>query len=88
MPGFEGRLGDLKIHTKKMSVDDNLSLQELALKADGATGADLKAICTEAGMFAIRDNRDSVSMLDFERAIVKVLDNEAANIVESGVMFA
>ncbi len=39
-------------------------------------------------MFAIRDNRDRVTMLDFERAIVKVLENEASKIVESGVMFA
>jgi len=39
-------------------------------------------------MFAIRDNRDRVSMLDFERAIIKVLDIEANKIVEGGVMFA
>ena len=58
------------------------------MKADGATGADIKAICTEAGMFAIRDNRDMVSMSDFERAIIKVLDTEEPKCTESGVMFA
>ena len=39
-------------------------------------------------MFAIRDNRDKVNMSDFESAIIKVLDNEATDVVESGVMFA
>jgi len=88
VPGYEGRLEIFKIHVQKMNIDDDISLPELALKAENATGADIKAICTEAGMFAIRDNRDRVSMLDFERAIVKVLDSEANKIVESGVMFA
>jgi len=87
-PGYEGRLEIFKIHSKKMSIDESISMPELAMKTDGATGADIKAICTEAGMFAIRDNRDRVTMLDFERAIVKVLENEASKIVESGVMFA
>jgi proteasome regulatory subunit len=88
IPGYEGRLEIFKIHTKRMAIDEGITLPELALKAEGATGADIKAICTEAGMFAIRDNRDHVSMSDFERAIAKVLDNEATKIVESGVMFA
>ena len=38
----------------------------------GVSGADIKAICTEAGMFAIRDDRTRVKMLDFTRAIDKV----------------
>lgn len=88
VPGYEGRLEIFKIHIKRMNVDENISLVDIAQKADGATGADIKAICTEAGMFAIRDNRDHVSVLDFERAIAKVLDTEASKIVESGVMFA
>jgi proteasome regulatory subunit len=58
------------------------------MKCEEATGADIKAICTEAGMFAIRDNRDTVGMLDFERAIAKVLETEEAKLIESGVMFA
>ncbi|MEM2796536.1 MAG: hypothetical protein QXR15_04570, partial [Candidatus Hadarchaeales archaeon] len=39
----------------------------------GATGADIKAICTEAGMFAIREGREIVEEVDFEKAIAKVL---------------
>ncbi|HIH00766.1 TPA: proteasome-activating nucleotidase, partial [Thermoplasmata archaeon] len=52
------------------------------------TGADIKAICTEAGMFAIRENRDIVTMSDLERAISKVLDDGDQKILESGPMFA
>ena len=88
VPNYEGRLEILKIHTKKMNMDKNISLTEIALKADGATGAELKAICTEAGMFAIREGRDCVISTDFDHAISKILDTEAAKIVESGVMFA
>ncbi len=88
LPNFEGRLEIFKIHSRKMSIDESVSVPDLATKTDGATGADIKSICTEAGMFAIRDNRDRVTMLDVERAIVKVMENEASKIVESGVMFA
>jgi len=42
----------------------------------------------QGGMFAIRDNRDVVSMADFERAVIKVLANETSKCTESGVMFA
>ena len=88
VPNYEGRLEILKIHTKKMNMDKNISLTEIALKADGATGAELKSICTEAGMFAISEGRYCVISTDFDHAISKILDTEAAKIVESGVMFA
>lgn len=88
VPNYDGRLEILKIHTRRMNMDENISLTEIALKADGATGAELKAICTEAGMFAIREGRDCVISTDFDHAISKILDIEAAKIVESGVMFA
>ncbi|MBM4237413.1 MAG: proteasome-activating nucleotidase [Euryarchaeota archaeon] len=88
MPSFEARLEIFKIHTSRMNADRTVNLAELAAKCEEATGADIKAICTEAGMFAIRDNRDTVSMIDFERAVAKVLETEETKCVESGVMFA
>lgn len=88
IPGYQGRVEIFKIHTHRMNVDDTVNVNDLAMKADGATGADIKAVCTEAGMFAIRDNRDSVTMQDFERAIFKVMDNAETKCLESGVMFA
>src|SRR5512137_10661 len=88
IPTYEGRTEIFKIHMKRMSIDQSIVSTELALKTEGATGADIKSICTEAGMFAIRDNRDVVTMCDFERAIAKVLAEEGGVAMESGPMFA
>jgi proteasome regulatory subunit len=88
IPGNEARVEIFRIHTKNMNVADDVDAQELAMKSDAATGADIKAMCTEAGMFAIRDDRDTVTMSDFERAIAKVQRSEEIKCIESGVMFA
>jgi len=88
MPNFEARNDIYKIHSKRMNLDSSVNLDELGTRSEGATGADIKAICTEAGMFAIRDNRDIVSMTDFEKAIAKVLAEDAEKAMESGPMFA
>jgi proteasome regulatory subunit len=88
IPNYDARLEIFKIHTQKMNVDTTVNLPDLAAKTEGATGADIKAMCTEAGMFTIRDNRDSIAMSDFERAIHKVLEPEESKCTEAGVMFA
>ena len=88
IPNFEARNEIFKIHMSRMAIDQAVNSVDLALKTEGATGADIKAICTEAGMFAIRENRDMVLMGDFERAVTKVLDIEEPKCTESGVMFA
>ena len=88
LPNFDGRLEIFKIHVKRMNVDDSININDLAAKSEFASGADIKSICTEAGMFAIRDNRDMVTMIDFERALNKVLETEETKVTESGVMFA
>ncbi|HJX04865.1 MAG TPA: proteasome-activating nucleotidase [Thermoplasmata archaeon] len=88
MPNFDARVDILKIHSKRMNLDDSMNPDEVGAKSEGATGADIKAICTEAGMFAIRDNRDIVTMADFEKAIMKVLDEGPQGALESGPMFA
>ena len=88
IPNYEGRLAIFKIQMKKMNVDETVVAIELAAKSDFATGADIRAICTEAGMFAIRDNRDYVTGGDFERAIAKVLETDEIKGSETGAMFA
>jgi proteasome regulatory subunit len=88
MPNFEARTDIYKIHARRMNLDHTVNVEEIAAKSDGSTGADIKAICTEAGMFAIRENRDFVTMLDFEKAITKVLDEGTDKALESGPMFA
>ncbi|WP_048152628.1 proteasome-activating nucleotidase [Palaeococcus ferrophilus] len=75
LPDFEGRLEILKVHTRKMNLRD-VDLRALAGMTEGASGADLKAIVTEAGMFAIRARREYVTHEDFLKAIDKVLGSE------------
>ncbi len=89
IPTFEGRLSIFKIHTRKMSLAAELDFDALAQRTDGATGADLKAMCTEAGMFAIREDRDTVTMADFELAVDKVLgESRVRHETASGAMYA
>jgi len=73
LPGLRGRYDIFKIHTRKMKLSENVDLMELAKLTEGATGADIKAICTEAGYNAIRSSRRYVAMEDFIKAIRKVL---------------
>ncbi len=70
-PDRETRLKILKIHTKNMPLD-NVDLNKLAEKMENYVGADIENVCREAGMFAIRENRDKVTMKDFERALEKI----------------
>jgi proteasome regulatory subunit len=88
VPTLEARLEIFKIHTKKMNIDAGIEFYSLAQRSEGATGADIKAICTEAGMFAIRDNRDKVVARDFELALDKALHGSTKKYGEPGVMFA
>lgn len=83
IPNFYARYEIFKIHTRKMNLK-NVDINELAEKSDGFTGADIKTICTEAGMFAIREEREEVIQDDFLKAINKVCGEE---ISEEGVMY-
>ena len=72
LPDEKGRLEIFKIHTKKMTMNKDISLEELAKKVKNVSGAEIRAICTEAGYFAIRTKRKEVTMDDFLKAIKKV----------------
>ncbi len=88
IPSLESRIEIFKIHTMKMNIAADVDVEVIAVKCDGATGADIKSMCTEAGMFAIREGRDTVDMDDFEKAVDKVRGDEMLKAQESGVMFA
>ncbi len=89
MPGHEARMTIFKIHTRKMSVTPDVDYGVLAGRCDGTTGADIHAMCTEAGMFAIREDREVVTMADFERAVDKVLGESPIRSTDaSGAMYA
>ncbi|MGI0131931.1 MAG: proteasome-activating nucleotidase [Thermoplasmata archaeon] len=87
VPNFTGRAEIFKIHSHGMAIKDVVDFELLASRCEGATGADIKAICTEAGMWAIREERDQVTAVDFERAIEKVVGEEELR-KESVQMFA
>ena len=74
-PSAKGRRHILEIHTQRMKIDENIDFDKISEITVGFSGADLKAVCTEAGMFAIRNNRKKVITKDFLDAIDKLLEN-------------
>ena len=71
-PNEGSRLEILRIHSRKMNLMRGIDLKRIADKMSGASGAELKACCTEAGMFALRERRVHVTQEDFEMAVTKV----------------
>ncbi|KAL0397085.1 UNVERIFIED_CONTAM: 26S proteasome regulatory subunitA [Sesamum calycinum] len=61
---------------RKMNLMRGIDLKKIAEKMNGASGAELKAVCTEAGMFALRERRVHVTQEDFEMAVAKVMKKE------------
>ncbi|WFO75608.1 proteasome-activating nucleotidase [Desulfurococcaceae archaeon MEX13E-LK6-19] len=72
LPDYEARIEIFKVHTRKMKLDEDVDISLLAKLTEGATGAEIKAICTEAGYNALRSNRRKVKMEDFINAIKKI----------------
>jgi proteasome regulatory subunit len=72
LPDHGARLEILKIHTAKMTLAENVDLPELAELAGNTTGAELQAICREAGMMAVRRDANAIDREDFLAAIRKV----------------
>lgn len=89
IPNEDGRKEILKIHTKNMTLDEDFDIDLVSSLSEGASGADLKAICTEAGMFAIREERPVVNMNDFLDAVDKIIGMERDDEIrkEAGVMY-
>jgi proteasome regulatory subunit len=74
-PDTEGRKEIFKIHTRNMKLE-NVDFEELVKMTEGLSGAELKAIVTEAGMFVIRRKGKSVTMQDFKDAYNKMIVKE------------
>ena len=75
-PNTENRMAIMKIHSRKMNLLRNIDLKVIAEKMPNASGAECKAVCTEAGMFALRERRVHVTQEDFEMAVAKVMKKE------------
>jgi proteasome regulatory subunit len=89
LPDETGRLSILKVHCRPLMVDETVDLREVAQQTEGKNGADLRAICMEAGMFAIRKERPAITQEDFRAAITKIrLDFNRGPVDVEGEMFA
>jgi proteasome regulatory subunit len=80
-PDSEGIVKILEIHTREMNVADDVDFADLAEELDGQSGADIASLTTEAGMYAIRDDRTEVSREDFDDAIEKMRDAEESGTI-------
>ncbi len=72
IPNADSRRDIFNIHINRMNIKEEVNIQMLVQMTEGASGADIKNICTEAGMFAIRSERDYVLPEDFSSAIKKI----------------
>lgn len=73
IPDGDARNSIFKIHTRSLTINENINIKRLVDLTEGATGADIKAICTEAGMFAIRKEAEAIYEIDFIDAVEKVM---------------
>lgn len=76
-PNEAARSDILKIHSRRMNLMRNVDLGRIAEKLTGASGAEVKAVCTEAGMYALRERRVHVTEEDFEMAVAKVMKKDS-----------
>ena len=74
LPNEASRFEILKIHANSISKRGDIDYESVVKLADGFNGADLRNICTEAGLFAIRDERDYVLEEDLMKATRKIAE--------------
>lgn len=82
MPDEKTKRRIFQIHTSKMTLSDDVNLEEFVIAKDDLSGADIKAICTEAGMLALRERRMKVTQADMRKAKEKALYKKKGNIPE------
>jgi len=70
------------IHTGRMNLADDVKLEEFVMAKDDLSGADIKALCTEAGLLALRERRMQVTHADFAKAKEKVLYKKREGVPE------
>jgi transitional endoplasmic reticulum ATPase len=74
VPDVDGRISIFKIHTKNMPVDETININQLAKETEGYTGADIESLCREAGMLALREDKNAklIKLKHFEMAMQKI----------------
>jgi len=76
-PNEDARADILRIHSRKMNLTRGINLKKIAETMPGASGAEIKGVCTEAGMYALRERRVHVTQEDFEMAVAKVMQKDS-----------
>lgn len=71
-PDEKGRLEIIKILTEKMPLSDDVNLEEISVSTQNYTGADLVALCREAGVHAMQNNSAKIGSSDFSAALKKI----------------
>ena len=79
IPNEKSRESIFKIHTRNLKLEDKFNIKKLVSATNKATGAEIKAICTEAGMFAIRREAETITNEDFNKAIYKIMKKIEVN---------
>ncbi|EGD78802.1 peptidase 26S subunit [Salpingoeca rosetta] len=76
-PNESARAHILRIHSRKMNLTRGINLKKIAELMPGASGAEVKGVCTEAGMYALRERRVHVTQEDFELAVAKIMQKDS-----------
>ncbi|MFC1768158.1 AAA family ATPase [Nanoarchaeota archaeon] len=76
LPNVDARKQIFSIHSKRMKLDTVISTKDIVDQMENFSGAEIRAVCTEAGYFAIRENRYKILKKDLEKAVAKVKDSE------------
>ena len=86
-PNEAARFDILRIHSRKMNLMRGIDLKKIASVMENASGADCKAACTEAGMFALRERRVHITQEDFEMAVAKIMKKETERNISKSKLF-
>lgn len=86
-PTIAARTEILRIHSRKMNLTRGINLRKIAEKMNGCSGADVKGVCTEAGMYALRERRIHVTQEDFELAVGKVMNKNQETAISEAKLF-
>lgn len=82
LPDIKTKRRIFQIHTGRMSLGEDVDLEVFVMSKDELSGADIKAVCTEAGLLALRERRMRVTQEDFVKAKEKTLYRKRGNIPE------
>ncbi|XP_042382998.1 26S proteasome regulatory subunit 4 homolog [Zingiber officinale] len=82
LPDIKTKRRIFQIHTSRMTLADDVNLEEFVMTKDEFSGADIKAICTEAGLLALRERRMKVTHVDFKKAKEKIMYKKKQGVPE------